>query len=156
MKYLAGWIILIVIILTLVIVAYKLAPIKWTREDSMSYVNNVVPMFGNSGDGNAQYLGLFTTRDDCETACGKQPWCYGYTWHDNNQGGYSNQCFGVKTIRDRAGGAGHLSGNKGGEGFNVGTFSNTLQRRLGAGSFSLCKVINGGGCQWEKILSTRP
>lgn len=142
------------------------AKAKFTRENATNYVYGMVNPKSNSSDGNVKYLGDFTAQDGCESACGDQTWCNGYTWHDGNGGDYANQCFGLATLGSKTPQDGHWSGSKA-ESFNVRplatrakanavTFSNTLQRRLGMSSaaekFDIVDPTVGAGTNWSGYM----
>lgn len=46
----------------------------------------------------------------CQTNCAKDPWCQAYTWHDPNQGEYSNHCYGRDSSYTLTPQGGHYSG----------------------------------------------
>lgn len=122
----------------------------WKREDNMDYTGGNVTPEGNGADGNVKYIGTYDTQDVCESNCGGNAWCKAYTWYDGNGGALANQCFGMSSIPNKAANGGAFSGQlmttgQPTEHFDVrplwgrakmtaGTFSNTLQRRLGMGS----------------------
>lgn len=144
MGLIIGVIIVIVIILVVFMIKKSTSTSTtpaWNRYNSMNYVPDNVKSQGNSSDGNIKYMGKFNSQNDCEAACASGAWCKAYTWNDNNNATYSNQCFGMSNVGQQNPNTHRFSGRRG-ETDNTDTpwnrfkqgawgFSNTLQRRLG-------------------------
>lgn len=166
--------VIIVVILILAVKRYLPKPVvipmpaspTWTRENNMDYTGGNVTPEGNGADGNVKYIGTYDTQDVCESNCGGNAWCHAYTWYDGNGGALANQCFGMSSIPNKAANGDAFSGQLA-EKFDVrplwnngrnawgrakmaaGTFSNTLQRRLGmdgAGSSAAKEPFGTNNC----------
>lgn len=75
--------------------APSVRPKTFTPMPNYNYIFAAADPGVDSPDGNIQFLGVTDTEYACQDKCAGTANCKAYTWHDDTNGVYSRQCYGV-------------------------------------------------------------